>query len=113
MSFSTGIHVRFVVKGSPAHVSTPVRGSRHHSLVSGRLSDHHPGEGPGLAVVVSRCLSTTGIGFLGTLSRREVPPRLLSAYHHRTRVPAHAAWTQTRVYHVPHAWDPDRAGRSL
>src|SRR5947207_3371395 len=49
--FGSDIHVRFVVNGSPAHVSTPSGGSRHHGLVSGRLSDHLPGEGPGHAVV--------------------------------------------------------------
>jgi len=53
--------------------------------------------------LVSRCLSTTGIGFLGTLSRREIPPRSLSAYHPRRHLPVPTAWTQTRVYHVPHA----------
>src|SRR4051794_16352059 len=52
----------------------PIRGSRHHSPVSGRLSDHHPGEGPGQRSSVSRRLSTTGIRFLGTLSRREFRP---------------------------------------
>jgi hypothetical protein len=72
--FGSDIHVRFVVKGSPAHVSTP----------SGA-----PGTRPGIRPVirppsrrrdlvtrssVSRRLSTIGVRFLGTLSRREFRP---------------------------------------
>ena len=101
--FGSGIHVRFVVKGSPAHVSTPVRGSRHHGLVSGRLSDHHPGEGPGRTVVGFPLSFDHRHSLLGHPVPPGIPPRLLSAYHHRTRLPAHPVWTQTRVYHVPHA----------
>src|SRR4051794_16352058 len=56
---------------------------------------------------------STVIGFPSSFDHRHsllghpvppgIPPRLLSAYHHRAHLPAHPVWTQTRVYHVPHA----------
>src|SRR6266498_1385617 len=100
--FGSDIHVRFVVKGSPAHVSTHPR-FQAPGPVSGRLSNHHPGEGPGHAVVGFPLSFDHRHSLLGHPVPPGIPPRSLSAYQHRTRLPAHPVWTQTRVYHVPHA----------
>jgi hypothetical protein len=89
-------------RGSPAHVCTPFRAG-HQARYPASYPPAIREESPAVRPAVSCCVSATGIRFLGTLSRREIPPRSLSAYHHRTRLPAHPAWTQTRVYHVPHA----------
>src|SRR6266511_718874 len=82
--FGSDIHVRFVVKGSPAHVSTHPR-FQAPGPVSGRLSNHHPGEGPGHAVVGFPLSFDHRHSLLGHLSRREFRPD-----HSRPTSTAHA-----------------------
>jgi len=80
--------------------------------LSGQLYEHHPGGDPGPAVPLSCCLSAAGIRFLSTLSCQGIPPPLRSAYRTACAYPRLRCgpW---QGFHVPHAWDPDRAGRPL
>ena len=70
---------------STAHLPTPARfRARAPGPVSGRLSAA-PGRGAGHAAAFSRCLSATGIGFLGILSRPGIPPPLTAGLPRRQR----------------------------
>jgi len=86
--------------------------ARASSSLSGQLYGHLPGGDPALRHSPSCCLSAAGICFLGTLSRQGLPPLLRSAYRPACTYPClpGGPW---RGFHVPHAWDPDRAGRPL
>ena len=81
----------------------PIRGSRHQVWYPTGYPTSIRGKDPDLAVVGFPLSFDHRRSLLGHPVPPGIPPRSLSAYHHHTRLPAHAAWTQTRVYRVPHA----------
>jgi hypothetical protein len=72
--FGSDIHVRFVVKGSPAHVSTPSGAPDTTVWYPAGYPTTIQEKDLVTQSSVSRRLSTTGIRFLSTLSRREFRP---------------------------------------
>ncbi len=109
-SFGSGICFRFASK---AHLPTsaPFR-TRAPARYPASYTKTIREEFPILRPLTSCCLSAAGIRFLSTLSCQGIQPPLRSAY--RTA----CAYPRLRCgpwhgFHVPHARDPDRAGRSL
>ena len=84
--------------------------------VSGQLSTRHPGKDPALWPAVSCCLSTAGIRFLDTLSRRDFRP-----HYCRPTAPGSASADPSRTHDtgftrctcVRHGPGAVRVGRSL
>src|SRR6266516_4060903 len=80
--------------GSPAHVSALSRPGTRPGIRP--VIRDHPAEEPVTHASLSCCLSATGIGFLGILSRQGIRPPLRSAYRNSVPDPDGVSMFRTR-----------------